>query len=146
MTRVAAPTVRMPGSSRVQSSHAIRGVLLILFGLVEGGLLLFAFRIPHITAHDIMIILAVFLLADGAVALMEAAGAEGGAQAVAACSALAGLAAGVAILVGGSAGGLRYFPLWAIVIGVLELVSRRFLLAVASLAFGLFALVGPVQD
>ena len=61
MTRGAAATEPLPGASPAQSGSAIRGVLLVLFGLVEGGLLLFAFRIPHITVHEMLIILAVFL-------------------------------------------------------------------------------------
>jgi len=157
MTRVAAPTVPLQVAAQTQRGLAIRGALLLLFGLAEGGLVLFAFRLPHITVHELVIVLAVFMLADGGVALAEAAGAVtrraawlglGG-------NALVSLAAGVAILVMGSPHGVWLFGAWAILTGLLEVgqvlaapaarTPGRLLAAVISVVFGVFALAGPMD-
>jgi len=147
----------MIASSRTHRGLAIRGALLLVVGLIEGVLLLFAFRIPNITVHEITLVLAVFLLADGTVALFEAASAatRGAAWRALAGDTLISLAAGVTILVVAAPGRFRPFPVWAIVTGVLEAVQAltpagrtpgRLLAAIVSVAFGLFALFGPVQD
>src|SRR5258706_11295278 len=75
MTRVAASTVPLQGDARMPRGLAIRGALLVLLGLVEGTLVLFAFRIPNLTMHELVVVLAVYMLVDGGVAFVEAAGA-----------------------------------------------------------------------
>lgn len=153
MTTVAAPSVPVQGASREARGLAIRGGLLLLVGLVESVLLLFAFRIPNVTAHDLGLILGIFMLADGGLALIEGAGALSRRSAWLALvgHALAGLALGMAVLVMGSSQALRLFAVWAIVTGVLDLVhapgrTPGILAVLVSVAFGLLALAGPIQD
>jgi uncharacterized membrane protein HdeD (DUF308 family) len=136
---------------------AIRGSLLILLGLAEAAMLLFAFRIPSITTAEMTMALAIFLLADGAVALFEAGAALARRDSWVALvgDAVISLGAGVLVVVAAAPGRFRPFAVWAIVTGVLEAVQARtpagrtpgrLAAAIISVAFGLFALVGPLQD
>jgi len=157
MTPAAASTIPLQESPRPHRGLAIRGGLLILLGLGEGLMLLFAFRIPNITTVEMTMLLALFLLADGAVALFEAGAAlaRRAAWLALAGDALISLAAGVTIVMVAAPGRFRPFPVWAIVTGLLEGVQAlspagrvpgRLLAAIVSVAFGLFALLGPIQD
>jgi len=153
MTTVAAPTVPLKGDARMPRALAIRAALLLLFGLIEGALILFAFRIPNLTIHELVVVLAVYLLADGGVAFVEAAGAltRRAAWLAPAGTALVSLAAGLAILVMGGPQGLRIFAVWAIVTGFLEVVqdsrtAKQRLAAFVAVVFGLLVLAGPIQD
>jgi uncharacterized membrane protein HdeD (DUF308 family) len=128
---------------------ALRGALLLAFGLVEGGLVLFAFRLPNFTTRRLVIVMAVFVLADGVVALIQASRAPGGRVWLAA-QALAGLVAGALMLMEGHP--LLVLAWWVLVIGALEagqmLTSGggQVLVAALSVALGLWVLVGPVDD
>ena len=133
---------------------AIRGALLLLIGLVEGAMLLFAFRIPNLTVREMLIALAVFLLADGVVAFREASMAKSRRGALAAEGVIS-LAAGVLTLVADPSWRGRVFPVWAIVTGLLDAVAARapggsapgrMPAAIVSVVYGVFALVGPIHD
>src|SRR5258705_2648802 len=125
MTRVAASTVPLQGDARMPRGLAIRGALLVLLGLVEGTLVLFAFRIPNLTMHELVVVLAVYMLVDGGVAFVEAAGAlpRRAAWLAPAGNAIVSLAAGLGIFVMGAPQGLRIFGVWAIVAGFLDVLQ-----------------------
>jgi len=135
---------------------AFRGALLLVFGLCQGSLLLFAFRLPGVTGWVLTVVFAGFLLGDGAAELVEGVDAlcrrEAWSRAV--LSALAGLAAGVLTLLVASRP-LRLFAWWAIVTGVLDGVAARswragalaqVVVAVASLGIGVLILLDPLHD
>jgi len=135
---------------------ALRGVLMLVFGLAEGALLLFAFHIPHITASLLVLVLAGFVLADGLATLFESVAAlnRRGRWIWPAANALAGIAAAVIILFA-TRRPLTVFAWWAIVTGVLEMwaalstsdaTRSRIAVAALSMALGLFMLAGPFQD
>jgi len=153
MTPAAVSSVPLQESPRSHRGLAIRGALLLLIGLLEGALLLFAFRIPNITTQEMLIALAAFLLVDGAVALFDAAAAGNRGSLVG--EGIVSVAAGVAIFMSGSLWRPRIFPVWAIVTGLLEIVQARtpggrtpgrLAAAIVSVLYGVFALVGPVHD
>lgn len=154
MNRVAAPTVIVPEVSPVQWGPAIRGALLLLFGVSEGVLILFAFRVPNITVREMVMLLTVFLVADGAVALWEAARGRQSARRLLASEALLGVAAGVALLILQAPWSVPIFAVWVIVTGVLDAMPTltaspapgRIVIAVLSLAYGVLALAGPLRD
>src|SRR4030095_10212917 len=156
MLPAATSTVPLQKTSGASRGLAIRGALLVLLGLIEGALLLFAFRL-HITTHEMTLVLGVFLLADGVVAAFEAAGAmrRRDRWLAIAGDAVISFAAGLMILFVAQPWRFRIFPTWAIVTGVLEgahalggsaRVPGRLLAAVVSVVYGLFAILGPIED
>jgi len=130
---------------------ALRGVLLLTFGLIEAAVILLAFRVPHITSGGLVVVVTAFLLLD-AVACFLGAAREPGNRPWLILQGLASLVAGVLFPVGALPRGLILFAWWAIVIGVLEgaawVTSRRGHLAVSvlSLLLGVGYLVSPVRD
>ena len=153
----ASTSVPLQKTAGLPRGLAIRGALLLLLGLIEGALLLFAFRLPNVTSHDMTRIFGVFLLADAAVAIFEAAGATSRRESrleVAGDAAIS-LAAGLVVLLAAQPWRFRVFAIWAIVTGVLEAaqargtsvrVPGRLTAAVVSVVYGLFAILGPIQD
>ena len=155
----AAASTSMPlrKSAGLPRGLAIRGALLLLVGLIEGSLLLFAFRLPTLTSHDLTRILGVYLLADAAVAIFEAAGAASRREprlALAGAAAMS-LAAGLVVLLAAQPWRFHVFAIWAIVTGVLDAaqargtstrVPGRLTAAAVSVVYGLFAILGPIQD
>ena len=121
MLPAATSTVPLQKTTGVSRGLAIRGALLVLLGLIEGALLLFAFRL-HFTTHEMTLVLGVFLLADGAVAAFEAATAVSrrGRWLAIAGHAVISLAAGLMTLLAGEPWRFRIFPTWAILTGLLE--------------------------
>jgi len=157
MTRVAAPTAPLQVLSRPETGLAARGALLLLFGVSEAFLLLFAFRVPHITTGEMLQVLTGFMLVDGLVALVEAAAAVArrGRWRLRALNALPGLVAGVTLLLIGHGFALRVFAVWAIVTALLEAAEALrpaaeapagIVAAFLALAFSLFVLAGPIHD
>lgn len=143
--------------SRVRRVLVFRGVLLLAFGLCEGALLLFAFRVPHITVSVLVAVMTVFLLADGLATLVEAHGTSTrrSHRLLAAATALAGIAAGAMAPLAARGGLLTIFAWWAIVCGLLDIgrafvgaedIRGRLLVGAISVAFGLFVLSGAVTD
>jgi uncharacterized membrane protein HdeD (DUF308 family) len=135
---------------------AFRGALLLLFGLVEGALLLFAFHLPHVTTSVLVLILAGFVLADGLATLFEAVAAmnRGGRWIGPGANTVAGIAACVIVLFV-THHPLRTFASWVLVTGVLEAwtalwpcrASRaRTAAATVSVTVGILVLVGPFHD
>jgi uncharacterized membrane protein HdeD (DUF308 family) len=135
---------------------AVRGALLLLFGLVEGALLLFAFHVPHITSWLLVDVIAGFVLADGLATLFEGVVAmnRGGRWIGPAANALAGIAAAVIILFATRLP-LMVFAWWALVTGVLEALAAlwpgrgsrsRIAVAAISVVLGLLMLAGPFHD
>jgi len=138
-----------------QLAFAFRGLLLLLFGLAEGALLLFAFHLPNITSSLLVVVLAACVLADGLAMLFQTIAAlnRRGRWMWAAANAVVGIAAALIALFD-MPRSLRVFAWWAIVIGLLEAwvpLSRegirwRIAVAALSVALGLFILAGPSQD
>ena len=153
----ASTTMPLHKTSGLPRGLAIRGALLLLLGLIEGALLLFAFRLPNITSQDMTLVFGVFLLADAAVAVFEAVGAASRREPwlpIAGDAAIS-LAAGLVVLLTAQPWRFRVFAIWAIVTGVLEVaqarrtsarVPGRLTAAVVSVVYGLFAILGPIQD
>ena len=157
MVPAAASTVSVQRAPGVSRGLAIRGALLLLLGLVEGGLLLFAFRLPNVTAHDMTLVLGVFLLADAVVAAAEAIGRANRGERWLALGgdAVISLVGGLIILLVAQPWRFRVFPTWAIVTGLLEAVQAmgrsprvpgRLLAAIVSVVFGLLAVLGAFPD
>ncbi|HEU5195979.1 MAG TPA: hypothetical protein VFW70_14655 [Methylomirabilota bacterium] len=155
MLPAATSTVPLQKTSGASRGLAIRGALLVLLGLIEGALLLFAFRL-NITTHEMTLVLGIFLLADGVVAAFEAAGAMSRRDRWLAIAghAVISLAAGLMTLLVGEPWRFRIFPTWAILTGLLEgaqalgrssRVPGQLLAAVVSVVYGLFAILGPIQ-
>ena len=135
---------------------AVRGALLLLFGLVEAALLLFAFHLPRVTTSLLVLVLAGFVFADGLATLFEAVATmnRGGRWVGPAANTVAGIAAAVIVLFV-THHPLRTFASWVLVTGVLEVwttlwpggASRlRIAAAAISVAVGLLVLVGPFHD
>ena len=130
---------------------ALRGVLLLIFGLVEAALILLAFRVPHITTRGMVLVVTAFLLLDAVTCFLGAAR-EAGSRPWLVLQGLASLVAGIILPVGLMAGALVEFAWWAIVIGVLEgaawVISRRGHLAVGllSLLLGVGYLMSPLRE
>jgi uncharacterized membrane protein HdeD (DUF308 family) len=153
----------MPGmaapqtSSRSQRVLAFRGVLLLVFGLAEGGMLLLAFRVPDISTRLLIIVLTSFVIFDALATLFEAAGvtSQRSVWALLVGKAVIGLAAGIAIVLRPRSQVLTIFAWWAVLTGILEgLEALRFrgprhwrlIVAGLSVAFGLLVLGGPLRD
>jgi hypothetical protein len=150
MTLVATTIPPPPASSPASRAYAVRGMLLLAFGVAEGALLLLAFRIPFTTVSVLVVVMAAFLVVDGLATLVEAAWAPDrwvwlGLRAIASI-----LAGGVLLLLG-SAWLVTIFGWWAILTGLVSAaaspVSRsvRVTLATLSAAVGVL-LVGVVPD
>lgn len=129
----------------------VRGALLLAFGLSEGALILLAFRVPHITASLLVLVMAGFVVAAGAGALLGAARTPDGRGWLLAHG-LTGVAAGVLMVLLAPGWSVRIFALWAIVTGVLDAVEppaggrARVVVAVLSLALGVVVLTGILTD
>jgi len=135
---------------------AVRGALLVLFGLVEGALLLFGFHIPNVTTRVLVVAFAGFVLADGLATLFESVAAmnRGGRWIGPAANTVAGIAACVIALFV-THHPLRTFAWWVLVTGVLEAWTTlwpgpgsrsRIAAAVISVALGLLMHTGPFYD
>jgi uncharacterized membrane protein HdeD (DUF308 family) len=153
--RTAAPAVS-DVTVASQRLLALRGVLLLIFGLAEGGLVVFAYQLPRYSSWQLVFVLAAFLLADGLAMLVDSITAlhRRGRWMWQAAGALAGIAAAVIVLFA-TPSSLTAFAWWAIVTGLLEAcapLSRhgrtpwRIAVAALSVALGLFILAGPFQD
>jgi len=138
-------------AARVRRVLALRGALLLAFGVVEGALVLLAFRVPHLTVLVLMLVMSGFLVLDGIVTALHAARARepwlGRAP-----QALASLTAGVLILFVPYGRWLAVFVAWVIVSGVLDGVeslaagSGPLVVSILSLALGVMLLASPVRD
>jgi hypothetical protein len=151
MTIVATTIPPGPASSPASRAFAVRGVVLLVFGVVEGALLLLAFRIPFTTVSVLAAVMAVFLVLDGVAALVEAARAPDRWLWLV-LRALASLVAGGGLLLLGPPWLVRIFGWWAILIGVLNPVASpvpgpaRLVVATLSAAVGLLLVVGAFPD
>jgi uncharacterized membrane protein HdeD (DUF308 family) len=122
------PGPRARPNSPFQWALAGRAVLALIFGLSEGGMFLFAFWAPRITAAVMATLFTGFALLDGIMALVGAAWglARGGRWLLLACKGLVGIAAGIAVAFrpdGQKPGPLTIFAWWAIVTGLLQVVE-----------------------
>ena len=128
-----------------------RGVLLLAFGLTEGGLVLMVAYLPYVTASLLVLVMAGFVIVDGLMVLVEAVGTTGRARWLMAM-AVVGMAAGVLMLLVAPIWSIAIFAWWAIVTGVLQGIEfmgsgpRHVVVAALSIAFGLLVLAGPVAD
>jgi uncharacterized membrane protein HdeD (DUF308 family) len=161
MTRTVASAAPLRAPGTTQRWLALRGLLLLAFGLLEAFLLLFAFRIPYVTLWSLGFLLAAFMLVDGCAALIEATGPTRSprgrwARAAYALVGLVGGAAYLATLLLAIAGwGPWVFAIWAVLTGLLEAIEAvplasepptRLLVAALSVLFGVVVLVGPIRD
>jgi hypothetical protein len=132
---------------RGNRAQALRAGLLLAFGLVEGALVLLAFRIPHLTTWVLLLVMAAFLLLDGIAAALEAARARGG-GAWLLVRAVASIVAAVVTVSLGSPLSLKVFAVWALVTGALDIPRSSGATRVAAalaLALGVWILV-DVRD
>jgi hypothetical protein len=140
-----------PASSPARRAVAVRGWLLLVFGVAESALLLLAFRIPRVTVWVFFSVMVAFLVIDAVTALVETARAPARPMGRV-LRALTGLVASAFLLLLGPAGLVRIFGWWAIVTGVVDpaasLVSRpvRVILMCLSIAVGVLLVVGVVRD
>ena len=153
--QIAAPAVsEVTVSSR--RTFAFRGVLLLIFGLAEGGLVLFWYQVPYVTSSPLTFVLAAFLLADGLAMLVDSVIVlhRRGRWMWLAANALAGITAALIVLLA-IRSPLTAFAWWAIATGLLEAwaplsrhdgTSWRITMAALSVALGLFILAGPLRD
>lgn len=147
----------------LQWALSFRAILALLFGLAEGAMLLFAFWLPRITAALMATFFTGFAMLDGLVALFAAAWGltRGGRWRLLACKGVAGVVAGVLIVLtapGQKSWALAILAWWAIVTGLLQAVEALVLrggwqgrpllvaTAVLSVAFGALILARPPQD
>ena len=145
MTTLAAPmTPAATTARRARRVQTVRGALLLAFGLILGGLVLLAFRVPHITVSTLVLLLSGFLILDALAAAVPAVQARepwlGWAP-----QPLASLAAGLLMLVVPSSRWVAVFGAWAIVSGLLD-GTKRLIVSVLSLALGVMLLISPVRD
>jgi hypothetical protein len=151
MTLVATTLPPAPASSPASRAFAVRGVLLLVFGVAEGALLLLAFRIPFTTVSVLVAVMAAYLVADGVATLVEAALAPDRWLWLL-LHALASLVAGGALLLLDHVWALRIFGSWAVLIGLVNLAASpvsgpvRVVVATLSLAVGLLLVVGVLLD
>ena len=152
MGTLAAPMTPTATTARLaRRALALRGALLLAFGVAEATLVLVAFRVPHMPASALIVVMSGFLVLDAVAAALPAVQARepwlGRAP-----QALASLAAGVLILVVPFGRWLGVFAAWAIVSGVLDGVesfasgSGRLVVSILSLALGVMLLASPVRD
>jgi hypothetical protein len=126
-------------------------VLFLVFGVVEGVLILLAFRMPHITVSVLVVVMAGFVVIDGVTALLEAARATDRRLGLV-LRALTGVAAGVLILLLTSGWSVTVFGWWAVVTGVLAAADAvpsgpvRIVVAALSLVLGVLAVGGAFRD
>lgn len=136
---------------RARRARAVRGALLLVFGLTEGALILLAFRIPYVTARLLVMVMGVFVVVDGAVALIEVMRTRNRSPWLL-LHGLTGLVAGALVLVLARAWWLKVFAGWAILTGALAAVEAPRSLAVRvgvvalSLALGLLVLADAFRD
>jgi uncharacterized membrane protein HdeD (DUF308 family) len=153
--RTAAPAVSDVTVSS-QRTFAFRGVLLLIFGVAEGGLVLFTYQLPYVTSSPRTFVLAAFVLADGLAMLVDSVAAlyRRGRWMWPAANALAGITAALIVLLA-MRSPLTAFAWWAIATGLLEAGAPRsrrdespwrIAVAALSVALGLFILAGPFQD
>jgi uncharacterized membrane protein HdeD (DUF308 family) len=153
MTLVATTIPSTPASSPAGRAFAVRGMLLLVFGVAEGALLLLAFRTSFTTVSVLVAVMAAFLVIDGVVALVEAARAPDRWWWLV-VRALASLLAGGGLLLLGPVWTVTIFGWWAILTGAVSLAASplsrptRVVLATLSAAVGLLLVVdifhGPV--
>ena len=138
-----------PGATvgRAGRARALRAALLLVFGLVEGLLVLLAFRIPHLTVSVLVLVMAAFLLLDGIAAALEAARTRGGGSWLL-VRAVASVVAGLLIVSLAPGASLTVFAGWALVTGALDMArgsGATRLAAALSLVLGVWILV-DVRD
>ena len=144
MTTISAAATAMTGASR--RTPAIRGALLLLFGLCETALLLVAFRLPDVTASVLVVIMVGFLLLDGLTIVFEVAGAMARRRRrlLRIGEAIVSIGAGVVIALAARGHALSVFAWWALLTGLLDLAEARavrhrgtrLFIAVCSIVFG----------
>ena len=135
---------------------AVRGALLLLFGLGEATLLLVAFRLPDVTASMLVDLMVAFLVLDGLAIVFDVAGAMARHRRplVLIAEAIASIGAGVVIALAARGHALSLFPWWALVMGLLETIEvravphpgARRIAAACSMVFGALVLWGPGGD
>jgi len=129
---------------RARRVQTVRGALLLAFGLVLGGLVLLAFRVPHITVSTLVLLLSGFLILDALAAAVPAVQARepwpGWVP-----QPLASLAAGLLMLVVPYSRWVGVFAVWAIVSALLD-GSKRLVVSILSLALGIILLASPLRD
>ncbi|HEY2994518.1 MAG TPA: hypothetical protein VGM22_17010 [Methylomirabilota bacterium] len=151
MKTLAATTTAAGTASRPARMLALRGALLLAFGLVEGALILAAFRLPHVTVSVLVLVMSGFFVLDAIAAALQASHAREP-WLERAPQALASLAAGLLMLVVPHGRWLAVFAGWALVSGVLDAIeslssgSGRLLMSGLSLALGLLLLLSPIRD
>ncbi len=146
----------------IQWALTSRAALALLFGVANGAMLLFAFWMPRIALALMGTLITGFTLVDGLVALLAAAWGwrRGGRWRLLACKGLAGVAAGIAVVLqptGQKPAALVILAWWAIATGLLQAVEALFVgaprgrpvlvaTAVLSMGFGALVLIRPPQD
>lgn len=137
--------------SRARRVPALRGALLLAFGLAQAVLILLAFRLPNVTVSVLVTLMSVFLVLDGIASLAPAFTADERSP-WRVSQAVASLAAGGAILFAPTEVTLPIFACWSILTGLLQAVEApasdlgRLVVAALSLVAGLVILVSPVRD
>jgi uncharacterized membrane protein HdeD (DUF308 family) len=150
MTILATTTAPIELAPPVRRGLAVRGGLLLLFGLVEGVLILLAFRIPLASASILVMVMAGFLLTDGITSLFGAVRAPDQPW-WPALHGVTGVVAGALVLLLAHPWSINVFGAWAIVTGVLTArdarLSRpvRVAVAVLAVALGLMAVASAFR-
>jgi amino acid transporter len=151
MTPAATTIPPAPASSPAGRVVAVRGMLLLAFGVAEAALVLLAFRIPGLTVSVFLFVAVAFLVIDGVAALVETVR-EPARSLGRVLRALTGLVASGFLLLLGAAWLVQIFGWWAIVTGVADPaaspVSRpvRVILTSLSIAAGVLLVVGVFRD
>jgi uncharacterized membrane protein HdeD (DUF308 family) len=157
MTPVVTSAASPDAAPMPQRTLAVRGALLLVFGLCQGGLLLLAFRLPNITSALLTSMMMGFVILDGLAIALETGRAIAGGRSwlVLAAKAVVGIGAGIWIAWLASVEAITVFAWWALLIGLLETLEAasagrhhrwRWLVAFCSIAFGGFVLGGPVSS
>lgn len=162
MPRAAAPTAPSTMDYPRQWALTCRAVLALLFGVMTGAMILFAFWMPRVAVALMGTLITGFTLLDGLVALFAAVRGwhRSGRWRLLACKGLAGIAAGLAVALqtpGQKPGAVAILAWWAIIIGLLQAVEALLLgahrgrpglvtTAVVSVAFGVLILGRPPHD
>ena len=141
-------TLAATTTSRKASALVVRAVLLLAFGLVEGALVLFAFRIPHVGVSALVLVMAGFFFLDAAAVAVELARRRGSVSWLVP-RAVAGVVAGALVLLLAPRSSINIFAGWALLTGALDIgealtagVAGRLVQGALSLALGVFVWVG----
>jgi hypothetical protein len=127
-----------------------RGALLLVFGVIEGGLTLLAFRIPHVTTSTLVLLMGGFVVIDAVMTTVEVARAAERSWRLE-LRALSGAVAAALMLVLAVPSAVKIFAWWAIVTGVLDAADSRaagpmrLVPAALSVALGLLLVTGAFR-